>query len=101
MTKLELLKQLRQLQQAEYAYIASLPADISTAVACNGYTDCLQRANSLLMEAAFGSSYGDAMWFMWEYSPDSACHIVEADGTEWCFGSDDEFYTYFEGLEGK
>ena len=99
MTKLELLKQLRQIQHTEDQYFASLPSDISMAFADNGYTQCLQEANALLMREAFGALTDDVIWFMYEMQPGYS--IVEADGTEWTFADDEQFYEYFKRLEEK
>jgi hypothetical protein len=99
MTKLDLLKSLRQLQHTEDQYFASLPSDISMAFVDNGYTQCLQEANALLMREAFGALADDVIWFMYEFQ--NGYSIVEADGTEHCFGSDEEFYVYFQTLCDK
>ena len=94
MTKLELLKQLRTLQKEEDAYIVSLPSDIVAAFYDNGYTNALQKANLLLMAAAFGDLAEDASYFLWEWKP--GYRITEADGTEWVLKSEEDYFVYFK-----
>ena len=96
MTKLELLKNLRELQKVEDAYFDSLPRDISMAFIENGYTEALYKANALLMQEAFGDLAEEVGWFMYEWKPGYS--LVEADGTEWTFEDDEAYYKHFERL---
>lgn len=99
MTKTGLLQQLRAIQKTQDAYLAAVPQDLQCAVYDNGYTDATERANQLLMEAAFGSAYEDASWLLYEFKPGFS--ITEADGTAWTFADDSEFYIYFRKVVGE
>lgn len=95
MTKTELLKQLRELQKVEDAYIDSLPQDICAAFYDNGYVNSIQKQNQLLIEEAFGDECELVYWFMWEWKEG---YSIKDQDVEFVFNTEAEFYIYFEAL---
>ena len=99
MSVVSAVRQIRALMLQQDAYVASLPADIRTFVFDNAYCDLKDRQNSILAEALFGDLYEDIVWFLYEYVPGSTGpHVQLADGREFTFYTDEDYYTYLEEI---
>jgi hypothetical protein len=94
MTKLDLLKQLRQIQHTEDQYFDSLPSDISMAFVDNGYTQCLQEANALLVREVFGELAEWASYYLYEWKP--GYQVIDEFGKTWPLLNDEEYYEFFQ-----
>lgn len=97
MTKTELLKFIREQQLLQDRWVDSLPQELSMAFVSNDYVDSLHVVNERLMREVFGEAFEDASYFLYELKlcDDGHTQIKEADGTEWSFSDDSQFYEYF------
>ena len=99
MSVVSTVRQIRALMLQQDAYVDSLPADIRVFVFDNAYCDLKDRQNSILAEALFGDLYEDIAWFLYEYVPGSTGpHAQLADGSEFTFHTDEDYYTYLEEI---
>jgi len=103
MTKTETLKFIREQQLIQERWLDSLPHEISTAFFDNPHVDSLLRVNERLMREVFGDAFDDAAYFLYEMKlcDDGHAQIVEVDGTEHSFSTDEQFYSYFRKVCGE
>lgn len=93
---INILKELRALNKAGRAYLEDYPYLFQDLVIGNDYTENLYRGQSLLLKHVFGEYTEDVTWFLYEFTPGSSPgpHVVLADGTEYVFNTDEDYYEY-------
>lgn len=94
---INLLKELRRLNQASRAYLDDYPHLFQDLVIGSEYAENLHRGQSLLLKHVFGEYAEDVEWFLYEFTPGSSPgpHVILADGTEYVFKTDEDYYEYF------
>jgi hypothetical protein len=100
----DLVRELRKQQIIGTEYLGTLPHEFQTLLIENKHAESMWEAQSHLLKAVFGEWYEDVYWFLWEFTPGKTPgpHLALADGTEFVYNTDEDYYAYFEKLtEGK
>ena len=96
---INIIRTIREVNLEQDAYMAGIPGDISSAVFDNRYAELQDRKATLLMRKVFKDSYEDVVWFLYEFRPGSSGpHLVLADGAEYTFNTDEDYYAYLRGV---
>ena len=98
---IEIVRKLRAYDLARDAYLKAIPSDMCNFLLDNKSTEMQDLRAQFLMEALFGDALEDVYWFLYDYDniKDRSPHITHADGTEYTFKSDEDYYEYLKGLE--
>ena len=93
---ISILKELRALDIAGRAYLDKYPYSFQDLVIGNEYAENLYHGQSILLRRVFGEYTEDVEWFLYEFTPGSSPgpHVILADGTEYVFNTDEDYYTY-------
>lgn len=96
---IEIVRNLKSYDLYMKKYLDRIPTDIRSIVFDNEYTGYLSSQTSMLIEQLFDEYTEDIMWFLYEFKVGSAGpHIVDPDGTEYTFYTDEDYYHYLESL---
>jgi len=64
-----LVGQLHEHKAAENAYLDALPAQVREFIGTNEFSEMLYAQRALLSRAAFGETWPDVEWFLYEWRP--------------------------------
>jgi hypothetical protein len=97
----ELIGVVRQLRASDIKqdkYICSVPADINSIFFESEYFEQCHIQRTLLIRALFGDYTESVEWFLYEFEPGKTPgpHCIHADGTEFVYETDEDFYKYLE-----
>ena len=99
---IDVLKKIRKINVDQDKYLDSIPRDLRSSVFDNKFAALEGSKNDVIMQSLFGDFYEDVCWFLYEFDtlklPLSTPHIV-ADGKEYFFKTDDDYYKYLENQE--
>ena len=92
----KVVRELRQLQLKQAAYLDALPREFQELLFDNEYTSHLEVQRSLLLQSTFGDLCEDVEWFLYEFEPGRTRgpHVITPDGTKHSFETDEDYYTY-------
>jgi hypothetical protein len=95
---IEIVRKLRDYEKQRDEYLYSLPNDVRNFLMDNQYTNMQDMKSQELLEGLFGEDIGDVYWLLYEYDnvKDSSPHVTHADGTEYTFKTDEDYYTYLK-----
>jgi hypothetical protein len=98
---IEIVRKLRNHEKRRDEYLCSLPNDVCNFLMDNQYTEMQDLKSQELIEGLFGKDVDRVYWLLYDYDNvrDSSPHITHADGTEYTFKTDEDYYEYLKGLE--
>lgn len=95
---IEVVRKLREIEKQQSEYIDKLPSDISGFVFDNEYSNLQGLKFDLVLQTLFGDFAEDVYWFLYDFVPGKTAgpHVIESNGTEHTFNSDDDYYEYLK-----
>jgi hypothetical protein len=98
---IEIVRKLRDYEKRRDEYLYALPNDVRNFLMDNQYTNMQDMKSQELLEALFGEDIDAVYWLLYDYDSvkDDGPHITHADGTEYTFETDEDYYKYLEELE--
>jgi len=96
---ISVVKQLKDLDNEQEAFIASCPSSVGYIFADNAYTSAKGMQVDLLINALFGHLAEEIFWFLLEWKPgNKGPQMWESNGTPWIFETAEDYYKYLETL---
>ena len=98
---IDLVRQLKEIREAQDVYLESVPSDLRVSVFDNKYIDLLETKVQILTNITFKGSQEDIYWFLYEFHSDRSegPDIIDETGKEWFIRSNDDYYEYLKGVE--
>jgi hypothetical protein len=98
---IEVVRKMKEMGAERDVYFATIPQDINAAFFDNTYVNLLYAQNDLLINALFGDMAEDVTWFLYEFTPGKSPgpHCILADGTEYTYNTNEDYYKYLEECE--
>lgn len=90
--QIQLVKEIRELDQQASTYLIKLPSLIDTFIIDNEYANCQSRIQSILMQSIFGEVYDDICWFLYEWQPGYTIEVL--GGTVYILNTEEDYYNY-------
>jgi hypothetical protein len=96
----EIVRKLRSYEKQRDEYLHSLPNDVRFFLMDNQYTTMQDMKSEELLRGLFGGDIDAVYWLLYDYDSkkDSSPHVTHADGTEYTFKTDEDYYKYLENL---
>ena len=100
LVNVEIVKKLKEYDSASEEYINSLPSGLDI-VYDNPYVDSKLKMIDLLVNMLFKKDADEVKWFLTEFTAgkSSGPHIILADGTEFTFKTNEDYYEYLRKLK--
>ena len=98
---IDLVRKLKELDVTGDVYIQSIPRDINSAFFDNAYVNGLRLQKDMLMDLLFGEMVEDVSWFLYDFEAGKSTgpHCIAADGTEYFYHTDEDYYKYLENCK--
>ena len=97
---INIVRTIKNLDEQAMEYADSIPIDLRLFVMDNEYVNIMSRQKDLLLEGLFGEYAEDVCWFLYEFKAGKhkGPHLILADGTEYTYNSNEDYYEYLETL---
>ena len=97
---IDIVRKLKDLGTKQDEYIKTIPSDIGSAFFDNEYTYLISMQRDLLINQLFGDMADDVTWFLYEFEAGKSPgpHCILADGTEYVYNTNEDYYTYLTEL---
>jgi hypothetical protein len=94
----EIVRKLRDYEQQRDAYLCALPKDVCNFLLDNQYSEMQDMKSEELLRGLFGEDLDAVYWILYDYDnvKNASPHITHADGTEYTFKTDEDYYTYLK-----
>ena len=95
---IDVVRKLKELDNQGDKYLQSIPSDINSVFFDNTYVNALQMQKDMLINLVFGDMTDDVSWFLYEFEAGKSPgpHCITADGTEYFYHTDEDYYKYLE-----
>jgi hypothetical protein len=95
---IEIVRKLRDYEKQRDAYLYALPNDVRNFLMDNQYTEMQDMKSEELLRGLFGKDIDLVYWILYEYDTkkDTSPHVTHANGKEYTFKSEEEYYTYLK-----
>ena len=97
---IDIVRKLKDMDAERVKYLETIPQDISAAFFDNVYVNLLYKQSDMLIDALFGDHAEDVTWFLYEFTAGKSAgpHCILADGTEYTYNTNEDYYAYLEQL---
>jgi hypothetical protein len=98
---IDIVRQLKEINEAQDAYSQTIPADLRVSVFDNKYVNLLETKAQILTDKLFEGIEEDIYWFLYDFEAGrtEGPHIIDATGKKWTFKTNKDYYKYLKGVE--